>query len=54
MQVRLERQDLGVLGEHGVGVQFLAGLVHALDVDVHAVAERRRARCGTPACSPWA
>ena len=38
VQVRLERRDLGVLLQHGVGVQLLAGF-HRLDVDVEAVAE---------------
>ena len=38
VQVRLEREDLRVLGQHRIGVELLAR-VHALDVDVHAVAE---------------
>jgi hypothetical protein len=38
MQVRFERDDLGVLLEHRVRVELLIGL-HRLDVDVDAIAQ---------------
>ena len=41
VQVRLERRDLGVVLQHGIGVELLIGF-HRLDVDVHAVAEAAR------------
>ncbi|MFN7983212.1 MAG: hypothetical protein U0Q11_15280 [Vicinamibacterales bacterium] len=43
VQVRLERRELGVLLQHGVGVQLLVSR-HRLDVDVDAVAKTTSAR----------
>ena len=45
VQVRLERDDLRVLLQHGVRVKFLVGLVR-LHVDVDAVAQPQRRAAG--------